>query len=721
MKNKNLFLPTILSSLAISLLTGCGSQEKKSGFTVKWLDYDQTVLEVDKNVASGTIPSYDGRIPSRAETEEFNYVFIGWDPEIKPITSNTTFVAQYDEIKKSFTVTWCNYDGTVLETDRNVRKGSVPEYNGAEPARAKTAQYSYTFVGWDKELNPVIEDITYTALFAHKTNKYTITWMNGDQILDTEEVEYGSTPIYTGLTPEKESTQTKSYEFSGWSPEVVAVVGDATYTAEFIETPRKYSIKFYDGYGNLVSSNKYEYEAAVIAPTGTFRTFFDIVGYNAKVNGEWDSTLLTSIPNATDDVEYKIVTQVKTSASYLLSDLSNSNDVVASSWDYATYTKANVNDAPVGATLSNRSESVRISSKNGIATLKVGSDFFYALKNNVFNDTDFIKIYAKFPTYANGSYYNDISLLLCKGMSLGDIYYGVKRDAATDNTGPTVFYNEGLYYLKQVTSNSKWQEVNIYVSEIKAMLAMVPNTNKTEWDSIVINGIRNAANPSDSNNPREFTVFDVEFHRVDISKDFIINDCTNMAQIRPCKNSPFSNANNNSVGLYDTRESYTYNNVTYQIGKPSTSIKDGDMALNDPSAVGGWNAQCVVDFSFIADNIDLFNDNDKIVAYLWGFNGYGFWVGRGFVGAEFFDCKGINITTDTTYGKKIGENQHRVWFEATITIGELKALTEHSTAHTSTGYTHSEICKANWLIYHFQCGPANSPNLIYSVELHHAS
>lgn len=63
------------------------------------------------------------------------------------------------------TVTWKNYDGTVLETDSDVPVGTTPTYDGATPTRATDETYAYYFKGWDKEISPVNGDITYTATY----------------------------------------------------------------------------------------------------------------------------------------------------------------------------------------------------------------------------------------------------------------------------------------------------------------------------------------------------------------------------------------------------------------------------------------------------------------------------------------------------------------------------------------------------------------------------
>ena len=64
---------------------------------------------------------------------------------------------------------------------------------------------------------------------------FVITWIDWDwHILTTGEVDYNTTPTYSGPTPTKTSTEQYSYSFDGvWSPAIVPATEDATYTAQF--------------------------------------------------------------------------------------------------------------------------------------------------------------------------------------------------------------------------------------------------------------------------------------------------------------------------------------------------------------------------------------------------------------------------------------------------------------------------------------------------------
>jgi len=55
---------------------------------------------------------------------------------------------------------------------------------------------------------------------------------------------FGTKPVYDGETPVKESTAQYSYEFDGWTPEIVEVEADETvYTAKYKEVLRSYTVE----------------------------------------------------------------------------------------------------------------------------------------------------------------------------------------------------------------------------------------------------------------------------------------------------------------------------------------------------------------------------------------------------------------------------------------------------------------------------------------------
>ena len=77
------------------------------------------------------------------------------------------------------------------------------------------------------------EDATYTAQFSNTKNVYTISWdTDGDgDVDDTTQVAYGETPTHADGS--KAADDEFTYTFTGWTPEIVPVTGDATYTATY--------------------------------------------------------------------------------------------------------------------------------------------------------------------------------------------------------------------------------------------------------------------------------------------------------------------------------------------------------------------------------------------------------------------------------------------------------------------------------------------------------
>lgn len=77
----------------------------------------------------------------------------------------TGVVTAQPEVNKTYTVTWKNYDDTVLETDYNVSSNTIPEYNGSTPTKPSDDEYSYTFSYWSPKPRNLEGDMIYVARF----------------------------------------------------------------------------------------------------------------------------------------------------------------------------------------------------------------------------------------------------------------------------------------------------------------------------------------------------------------------------------------------------------------------------------------------------------------------------------------------------------------------------------------------------------------------------
>ena len=168
--------------------------------------------------------------PTKAGTEDESYVFDGWYTAAEggekvadfTVTGAATYYAKYNAVK-NYTVKFVS-EGVELQSGK-AASGTIPEYKGATPTKQATAQFTYTFKGWDKKIVAVTGDVTYTATFDETTNQYTITLKNGETVLKTLTLDYGST------IEVPEDVKAEGYEILGWEPEFETVTEDAEYTA----------------------------------------------------------------------------------------------------------------------------------------------------------------------------------------------------------------------------------------------------------------------------------------------------------------------------------------------------------------------------------------------------------------------------------------------------------------------------------------------------------
>ena len=70
-------------------------------YTVTWKNEDWSILEEDKDVEYGTMPTYDGENPVKQWDWNAEYIFSGWETDISEVTSDVVYVAKYDVVEIS--------------------------------------------------------------------------------------------------------------------------------------------------------------------------------------------------------------------------------------------------------------------------------------------------------------------------------------------------------------------------------------------------------------------------------------------------------------------------------------------------------------------------------------------------------------------------------------------------------------------------------------------
>ena len=216
-----------------------------------------TVCDETGVISTGTV---------KADKNYFVKCAGGGNLQWKFVYMPNSYTACYDPNGGSF-----NGSSTVTNTSAYYQSkysvGSVDGTTIAEPTRE-----GYTFTGWvcdadgatyntDAQFNwDYTKTVKFTAQWSIKS--YTITFKNGDDVLQESKWEYNTTPTYNGATPTKSKDDNYEYTFSGWTPEISAVKDDIAYYAQYSKTAHDYRCDILDGKQHQYVCNDCGYKKA---------------------------------------------------------------------------------------------------------------------------------------------------------------------------------------------------------------------------------------------------------------------------------------------------------------------------------------------------------------------------------------------------------------------------------------------------------------------------
>lgn len=218
------------------------------------------------------------------------YEFIGWDIAFDEVKSDLTVKAQFQATPILYTVTFVDWDDSVLGTDQVGYNESASL--GFEPQREQNDKYKFTFAGWSASIDNVETDMTVKAQYSQTLRKFSVTFLYGDNKTAQQNVTYGEAAI----APEdvsKSATQSTVYEFIGWSRNFDCVTEDMLIEAKYREDVREYEVKFMVD-DTCIKSETVLYGNAATAPETVVKVTDD--GYTYEFTG-WDKTFDNIVEN----------------------------------------------------------------------------------------------------------------------------------------------------------------------------------------------------------------------------------------------------------------------------------------------------------------------------------------------------------------------------------------------------------------------------------------
>ena len=288
----------------------------------------------DDGATSNRYTDYRGLVSFPGDPEPADgYMFSGWyNAENVKVKASTVFSADqtlnavYIEASNiHFSIRFFNADSSLLDS-QSVQYGRTPAYSGV-PALPKTAEFTYSFVGWHVEPTAATEDFDYYATYTKTTNSYTVTFLDFDgSKLQESSYLYGATPGYA-KTLARASTVAYDYTFAGWNPAVVKVVADAEYRAIYDSSLVKYTVTFLNG-SEVFATQRVAYGTSATAPDpspardcykfiGWTPSFARIVG-DLTVSALFEELILRSVFIYGDSGEILDTAKVEENEKYVL-------------------------------------------------------------------------------------------------------------------------------------------------------------------------------------------------------------------------------------------------------------------------------------------------------------------------------------------------------------------------------------------------------------------
>lgn len=258
-----------------------GTQEKTQAPTQE-ASYAQTQESTEAPTVAPTEVQTDTptAVPTATPTEAQTVASTTAPTDVPTQEESSTQEPQPEDPTQKYTVTFCDWDGTVLYT-QTVSSGSAAVFPAEEIERD-----GYRFDGWDKPINRVTQDMTVTAKYV--------------EVVEVQFVDYDGTVIYSEFLDKgtdfeniPPAPERADYHFTGWSTNVFSdVVEDLTVYAQYVRT---YRVAFVDHDGTVLKSENVVSGTAAKAPVDPSREGYAFVGWNKSFDNVTTHLTVTAV------------------------------------------------------------------------------------------------------------------------------------------------------------------------------------------------------------------------------------------------------------------------------------------------------------------------------------------------------------------------------------------------------------------------------------------
>ncbi len=193
-----------------------------------------------KTVYSDKSLNYSGTeflpVPTKAPTDKYTYEFVGWDKNGVDANGNTVVRAIYLQRVIRCYINVFDDDRQTLLHSAEVEYGSGVNLDDIKPTKHETREFSYEFIGWDKDTSVFYKNENVCAVYKAIPKKYTYTFLAEDEhtIINQGTAVYG-TPIVAPSAPKKDPTSDTIFEFAYWRgyEENMPLVKDVNFVAVY--------------------------------------------------------------------------------------------------------------------------------------------------------------------------------------------------------------------------------------------------------------------------------------------------------------------------------------------------------------------------------------------------------------------------------------------------------------------------------------------------------